>query len=197
VNGPCADERGSEKLPLASAEALASLCASLSPIPSCVAEAVEAIFDNLSEGGARLRPALSLRALQTAVYTTVEPVLVCQGWAQRPLDPEENRLLNDLERTFREAAREVAEEYRWRGDFDAETRAAVCSAGIEYFWDETFRDRAESQFKYLASYLPDCKRDTFERTYKGSLQNFINALEERFREKLRAERADGPIKKAR
>lgn len=181
------DDRETMNLRPAEAEDLVKLCANVSPPPRTIAETVTAIFDSLADGKASIRTSVPLRALQTAVYRILEPALIERCAFSRPLMPEEAFLVRESDRRALETARELEQDYRWRKDFDEETRKAIRAAAFDCVWDKLHRDTTESHFDYLATHLSNCTRDTFDREYKGSLQNLIGAFEERLRKKLRAD----------
>lgn len=187
VRDSIVDDRETEGLRPAETEDLVRLCGSMSPLPSSVSEAVMALFDSLSTGKAAFRASVPLRALQTAVYRMLEPALIDRCFCTRPLLPEEAWLVRETDRCAAETASELERDYKWRKDFDEGTRAAIREAAFDYFWDKLHRDKIQSHFDYLAAHLPDCTRDTYDREYKGSLQNFIKAFEERLRKKLHAD----------
>jgi hypothetical protein len=182
-----ADARETSTLRFAEVEDLMKLCASVLPLPFSVAGVVTTVFDCLSDGNREFRAALPLRTLQTAVYRILEPVLVEQYAFKRPPLPDETCLMQETDHAALETAREITQEYKWRKDFDEETRAAIREAAFDYIWDELHLEKKQSQFEYLSAYLPGCTRDAFESEYKGSLQNFIRTFKERLRKKLHAD----------
>ena len=179
-------------LRLAEAEDLVRLCGAVSPMPSTVAQAVDTIFECLSDGNHTFRAAVKLKVLQAAVYQILEPVLIDKCHARMPVTAENMWLVTEAEMKFRETACRMETDYEWRKDFDEKTRGAISEAALEYLWDKIHRDKIESQFRYLASYLPRCTQDVYQREYKGSFQHFIITFEERWRESCMQTRRMAP-----
>jgi hypothetical protein len=182
----CYAEDETAGLRFACAEDLIALCGSISPPPSSVAEAVETIFERLSDGNVTFRTALRLRDLQAAAYRMLEPILIDRSQSRGPLTPEEEYLLRDHERKLWETTEEMEREYQWRKMFDKETQMAFCEACFEYFWDRECMGKPSSRFKYLAACLPGCTKDTYEDIYKPSFQHFIKLFDERWQKKVHA-----------
>jgi len=158
------------------------------PLPTNVAKATDCFFDSLLDMPL-FRSAVELPELRKAVYRALEHRLIDGEFSSLrtgSITPKDSFILELMHSARIETLLDIKNSYDTIEGYSAEELTAFLDAGNDYLYDYISKAELEPISRYLAMHLDGCKREVYEKRYKGRFQHFIKKLKDSWQKKLHA-----------